>query len=930
MDAKKSKAGPLELPPGVAAGPSNGPKGDVDASNRSLKTGVSSLDNMQESIGRVSHHVRSFSYERNKVANVPMGITKEGSKGGGNIEAQGQGSINQNGGLYIGGGKMVGPNGSPYGTMNTSTAANGKADKVESSPPVVHVRSNSAGSIKTGRSLGNAHWASGTGSAFEGPSNTGGRSGGGPKGDNAAETLSNSGSSNGGSPSQDLGKGLKVTHAESGSGGNTVRGLGNIGGRSGATNAKSPSSGQQATGRGSIPTPRNSGEFSIPNSGNGVNRGNSTPRHSGEFNGSGTGAGSSSSTSSPHTSGELGGAKANLTSFSKSSPDSGNTNSTSGQLRPAPIEGNIPGGRVNLGLNAGKGTKPNMPSSPPRVSSARSTPSLGNLRKANWIAGHTKSSEKLDCAMGNILNPGHVPPSANGNILSSGCANNGKASGKSETMKSGVAGARLSNADAMNNTTLVKRGFSSCTAEEVKNMGNELYRKGNFIDALSLYERAIALSPAQASYRSNKAAALSGLGHLPEAVHECEEAIKLDSLYVRAHQRAGSLYLRLGLVESSKRHFQSAGQQTSIQELQQVEQVKMQISRCIEMRKVANWKLVIRESDAAVVAGADSAPQVMGYKAEALLKLRKLDEADTVLSAAQKIDEALTKLGITLVDSFLYVLRAHLDMALGRFEEAVAAAQSAVRVDPRKSEALEILRKARAVCLARSSGNELFKLGKFFEACAAYGEGLESDPSNAVLLCNRAACRSKIGQWEKAVEDCNAALEVQPNYTKALLRRADCNLKLERWDDALDDYEGLLKELPGDRDVARGIFEAQSALKRSKGEMYKKKLGGDVEEVSDKDHFREAVTFPGLVVVQFIARWNDRCREILPFTEVLCKRYPAVNFIKVDVEENPYLAKTESVNSVPTFKLYKNGTKMKEMLGPSQQALENAVQQFSL
>ncbi|MCO5554249.1 hypothetical protein L7F22_007777 [Adiantum nelumboides] len=923
METKKPKAGPLDLLSRVARGPTNGQKGDLDASNRNFKTGVSSLDSMQESAGRVSHHVRSFSYERNKVANVPGGISKEGSKGGGNVEAQGQGSINQNGGLYIGGGKMVGPSGSPYGTMSSSTAANGKADKVESSPHVVHVRSNSAGCIKTGKSLGNAHWASETGNGFEGASNAGGRPVGGSRGDIASETLSNGGSSNGGSPSQDLVKGLKVIHFEGGSVGNAVRGLGNISGRSGVTNVKSPSSGQ-AIGRGSIPTPKNSGEFSVPNSGNGAaNRGNSTPRHSGEFNG----AGSSSSTSSPHTSGELGGAKANLSSFMKSPPDSSNRNSTSGQLRPGPVEGNSPGGRVNLGLNAGKGTKPNMPGSPPRLSSATSTPSLGNLRKANWIAGRTKSNEKIDCAMGNILNPSHVPTSTNGNIFSSGCANNGKASDKSDNMKNGVAGSKLSNVDTMNDTAMFKRGLSSCNAEEVKNLGNELYRKRNFTDALLLYERAISLSPTQASYRSNRAAALSGLGRLPEAVQECEEAIKLDALYVRAHQRAGSLYLRLGLVESSKQHFQSAGQQTSAQDLQQVEQVKMQISKCIEMRKVANWKLVIRESDAAVVAGADSAPQVMGYQAEALLKLRKLDEADTVLSAAQRIDKDLAKLGITPAESFLYVLRAHLDMALGRFEEAVAAAQSAVRVDPRRAEALEILRKARAVHVARSSGNELFKLGKFFEACAAYGEGLESDPYNAVLLCNRAACRSKIGRWEKAVEDCNAALEVQPNYTKAVLRRADCSLKLERWEDALNDYESLLKELPGDRDVARGIFEAQSALNRAKGEMYKKK---PVEEVSDKDQFREAVTFPGLVVVQFIARWNDRCREILPFTELLCKRYPAVNFIKVDVEENPYLAKTESVNSVPTFKLYRNGTKMKEMLGPSQQALENAVQQFSL
>lgn len=29
-----------------------------------------------------------------------------------------------------------------------------------------------------------------------------------------------------------------------------------------------------------------------------------------------------------------------------------------------------------------------------------------------------------------------------------------------------------------------------------------------------------------------------------------------------------------------------------------------------------------------------------------------------------------------------------------------------------------------------------------------------------------------LGQWEKAIDDCNAALRERPNYHKALLRRA--------------------------------------------------------------------------------------------------------------------------------------------------------------
>jgi tetratricopeptide (TPR) repeat protein len=113
-----------------------------------------------------------------------------------------------------------------------------------------------------------------------------------------------------------------------------------------------------------------------------------------------------------------------------------------------------------------------------------------------------------------------------------------------------------------------------------------------------------------------------------------------------------------------------------------------------------------------------------------------------------------------------------------RFEAAVIAAENAAHVDPKNMEVMLKLQKARAVASARTLGNDLYKAGKMLEASVAYSEGLQYDPINAILLCNRAACRSKLGHFEKAVEDCNAALEAQPRYIKALLRRADSNFKV--------------------------------------------------------------------------------------------------------------------------------------------------------
>lgn len=115
-----------------------------------------------------------------------------------------------------------------------------------------------------------------------------------------------------------------------------------------------------------------------------------------------------------------------------------------------------------------------------------------------------------------------------------------------------------------------------------------------------------------------------------------------------------------------------------------------------------------------------------------------------------------------------------------RFEEAVAAAEQSTQLDPTNKEGIRVAKWAKVVSSARLSGNLLFKESRFSEACIAYSEGLENDPYNSILLCNRAACRSKLGQYEKAVEDCTAALHAQPSYSKARLRRADCNAKVSK------------------------------------------------------------------------------------------------------------------------------------------------------
>ncbi|KAF2293062.1 hypothetical protein GH714_035903 [Hevea brasiliensis] len=308
--------------------------------------------------------------------------------------------------------------------------------------------------------------------------------------------------------------------------------------------------------------------------------------------------------------------------------------------------------------------------------------------------------------------------------------------------------------------------------EQLKIMGNEDYKNGNFAEALAFYDAAISIDPNKASYRSNKSAALTALGRLLEAVFECREAIRIEPHYHRAHHRLANLYLRLGDGEKAIYHYKHSGPEADHVEIAKAKGLQVHLNKCTEARRQRDWNTLIKETQAAISSGADSAPPV--------------------------------------------------DMAVGRFDDALAAAQRATRLDSNNKEANMVMRKARAVAAARSTGNQLFKAAKFYEASNAYGEGLEHDPYNPVLLCNRAACRSKLGQHEKAVEDCNVALNVRPNYSKARLRRADCYAKLEKWEASIQDYEILHKEAPDDEEVSEGLLEA-------KAQQHKKHRGRDMK-----------------------------------------------------------------------------------------------------
>ncbi|TXG60695.1 hypothetical protein EZV62_015268 [Acer yangbiense] len=432
---------------------------------------------------------------------------------------------------------------------------------------------------------------------------------------------------------------------------------------------------------------------------------------------------------------------------------------------------------------------------------------LGNLRQGGGNTGSTANTNTYEqffetsSSSSSSKQPNKYPNSVMGNVV------------------------KKQNDDSNHDRAVPVQDASLCRAlstrmdpETLKMMGNEDYKSGNFAEALALYDAAISIDPNKASYRSNKSAALTALGRLLEAVFECREAIRIEPRYHRAHHRLATLYLRLGEVEKAIYHYKHAGPEADQIDIAKCKTVQGHLNKCTDVKRMRDWNSLIKETAAAISAGADSAPSIYALQAEALLKVHRHQEADEAMENGSKFSvDDCTKFFGPIGNANLLVVQAQVNLAVGRFDDALAAVQKAAKLDSNNKEVNPVMRRARAVAAARSNGNELFKASRFSEASVAYGEGLEHDPYNSVLLCNRAACRSKLGQYEKAVEDCNSALNVRPKYSKARLRRANCYAKLEKWESSIKDYEILQRESPEDEEVIKALQEAQAQLKKKHG-----------------------------------------------------------------------------------------------------------------
>jgi len=282
-------------------------------------------------------------------------------------------------------------------------------------------------------------------------------------------------------------------------------------------------------------------------------------------------------------------------------------------------------------------------------------------------------------------------------------------------------------------------------AEQLKSVGNDFFRRGQYKEAISQYQKASKVDPSNAAYHSNIAASYEKLKMWKESRDAAQDCIRANKTFLKG-------YFRLATAQQALKDY--AGAEKTLQEGLVYDATN---------RDLKKMKADLIEKQ--------RAEQVQSY-------LRKADEQlqSGDIAGAHKTIQQASRSGAGNSD----------------VERMMA------KIKP-KYEAMERKRKAglSGTEALKEKGDQAYKNAQFEEAITHYSKcldalGEKTSPLAIKCLGNRAACYKQISHFDGTVEDCTYVLEVDPENVKALVRRAQAFEAVERYRFALQDVKAVL------------------------------------------------------------------------------------------------------------------------------------------
>ncbi|KAG9391410.1 Thioredoxin [Carpediemonas membranifera] len=99
-----------------------------------------------------------------------------------------------------------------------------------------------------------------------------------------------------------------------------------------------------------------------------------------------------------------------------------------------------------------------------------------------------------------------------------------------------------------------------------------------------------------------------------------------------------------------------------------------------------------------------------------------------------------------------------------------------------------------------------------------------------------------------------------------------------------------------------------------------------VKVIETTEEFQQLIDGDKAVVVDFFAEWCPPCKMIGPRFIKIAEENPDVICVKVDVDANQGAAAIAGIRAMPTFKAFKNGQQIAEVVGANEAGIRQLVE----
>ncbi|XP_062341164.1 stress-induced-phosphoprotein 1 [Osmerus eperlanus] len=105
----------------------------------------------------------------------------------------------------------------------------------------------------------------------------------------------------------------------------------------------------------------------------------------------------------------------------------------------------------------------------------------------------------------------------------------------------------------------------------------------------------------------------------------------------------------------------------------------------------------------------------------------------------------------------------------------------------------------------KNKGNEAFQKGDYPVAMKHYSEAIKRNPEDAKLFSNRAACYTKLLEFQLALKDCEDCIKLDPTFIKGYTRKAAALEAMKDFTKAIDAYQKALELDANSKEATEGI-----------------------------------------------------------------------------------------------------------------------------